>query len=386
MGPWYDGNFVDIAIGPDTKLYLANTAADTLNAVMVVDRAGNWARGWGVRGDGDGQFAPGMPVTLAITPQGEVWTVSEGHSSGIQNRLYKFDSFGNLLLTIDLAAINPDLAQVHLDANPKTGTLYLVGKIGALNVVDANGQPLVANLAQEILQGLAPLDIAIAPDSNIILALPAPGLGGFGLLELSVAGGLLDVFGAPVDATRGGTFLPGEYRQPGGLVVGPDGRVYVTETNPDSGYTQVQAITFSGDGLLPLGRETAAQSGGAESAQVSDPAQGGGAIEFGQTVRGALNNRYPVHEWTFNGRAGDHVIITLIDASGTGLLDPKINLNQNDGRTIASNDDVGTSPPEGLQPRDARLEFDLPGEGLYTIEATRFGGRGEYVLTLELGQ
>jgi hypothetical protein len=388
MGPWYGGNFVDIAIGPDTKLYLANIADDTENAVMVVDRAGNWARGWGTRGDGEGQFAPGMPQTIAVTPGGEVWTVSEGHGDGIRNRLYKFDTFGNLQQTVDLDTINPDLSGIHLDANPRTGTLYLVGATGNLNVADSNGQALVKNLAAEILQGLTPRDIGIGPDDNLIVALDTPGLDGFGFLELSVSGRLLDVFGLPYDTARGGAYYAGEYLHPAGLVIGPDGTGYFTETTPQGGYTQVQRFTFSGDGLLPLGVE--AKPGkiaapDAESAQLAaDPARGGGTISYGQTVTGSLNNRYPLHKWTFDGRNGEHIIITMIDPTGAGLIDPMIVLRDAEGRQIAVNDDVGTSPPEGLGPRDSLLDFYLPGNGLYTIEATRFGGRGDYVLTLEL--
>ena len=51
---------------------------------------------------------------------------------------------------------------------------------------------------------------------------------------------------------------------------------------------------------------------------------------------------------------------------------------------IAANDDVGDVRPEGLTARDARIDFFLPGDGLFIIEAGRFGGRGDYVLTLEL--
>jgi hypothetical protein len=385
MGPWYNGDFVDIAIGPDTKLYLANAAPDTDQAVMVVDRAGNWARAWGSRGDADGQFAQNMPQTIVVTPDGSVWTVSEGHASGIRNRLYRFDSVGNLLLTVDLDTVNPDLSGIRIDNNISTGALYITGATGNLNVVDANGEPLVVNLAQEVLQGLSPVDIAIAPNDNIILALPSPGLDGFGLLELSVAGRLLDVFGFPYPADRGGPFLPGEYRNPDGLIIGPDGTGYWTETNPDSGYTQIQRFTFTGDGKLPLGSEmvSAAPADSAITGS-SDPARGGGSLVYGQTVRGALNNRYPSHSWTFEGRAGDHVIITMIDASGAGLLDPKLSLTTIDGREIAANDDVGDVHPDGMTARDARIDFFLPGDGIYTIDAGRFGGRGDYTLSLEL--
>ena len=209
MGPWAEGNFVDIAIGPqDLKLYLANTQEAGERAISVVDRAGNFTRSWGGRGDADGQFAPGMPRTLAATKDA-VWTVSEGHASGIRNRLYRFDLFGNLQLTVDLDAVNPDLSGIHLDVNPRTGALYLVGATGNLNVLDANGEALVVNLAAEILQGLTPVEIAIEPNDNIVVALPAPGLDGYGFLELSVAGRLLDVFGFPYDtARRVGRFCP----------------------------------------------------------------------------------------------------------------------------------------------------------------------------------
>jgi hypothetical protein len=385
MGPWNDGNFVDVAIGPDTKLYMANVKDQTDQAVTVADRAGNWERAWGTRGDADGQFAPGMPQTIAVAHNGDVWTVSEGHASGIRARLYHFDAFGNLLATVNLDSINPDLSGIRLDINPRTGALYLVGATGNLNVLDAEGEALVVNLAAEVLQGLTPVDIAIEPNDNIILALAAPGLDGFGFLELSVAGRLLDVFGLTFPAERGGPFLPGEYRLPAGLIAGPDGTAYWTETNPDTGYTQVQRFTFTGDGRLPLGSETLAEaSPQTDLVGSTDPAHGGGTIVYGQSVRGALNNRYPVHTWNFEGRAGDHVRITMIDASGSGLLDPLLTLKTRDGRAIAGNDDVGAVRPEGMNERDALVDFTLPEDGLYSIEAGRFGGRGEYILTLEV--
>lgn len=383
MGPWYDGNFVDVAIGPDTKLYLANSADDTWQAVTVVDRAGNWVRAWGTRGDGDGEFAPKMPQTIIVGRGGEVWTISEGHSSGITNRLYKFDAFGNLLGTIDLATINPALSGARLDNNWETGAIYMVGATGNLNVLDASGKPLVVDLAAEVLNGLTPVDISIAPDENIILALPAPGLDGFGFLELSVAGRLLDVFGFPFDEGRGGPFLPGEYSHPGGLIIGPDGTGYWTETNPATGYIQVQHFIFTGDGALPLGSElTQGTQTIPDSGAASDPAHGGGTILYGQTMHGSLNNRYPMHRWTFEGRMGDHVIITMLDASGSGLLDPAVRLLNVEGDEIAVNDDVGAVHAEGVSERDAVIDFFLPNDGIFTIEAGRFGGRGEYSLTL----
>ena len=80
-----------------------------------------------------------MPRTIAVTPAGDVWAVSEGHGAGIARRLYRFDTVGNLLATIDLGAVNSDLADVRIDNNAGTGALYLTGTGGALNVLDADG-------------------------------------------------------------------------------------------------------------------------------------------------------------------------------------------------------------------------------------------------------
>jgi len=73
----------------------------------------------------------------------------------------------------------------------------------------------------------------------------------------------------------------------------------------------------------------------------------------------------------------------MTDASQSGLLDPRLSLKDTQGREIAANDDVGAGRSEGMAERDAQIDFFLPGDGVFTIEAARFGGRGEYILTLE---
>jgi hypothetical protein len=74
----------------------------------------------------------------------------------------------------------------------------------------------------------------------------------------------------------------------------------------------------------------------------------------------------------------------MTDPSGAGLLDPWLSLQTADGTEIAANDDVGDVRPDGMAARDARIDFLLPGDGLYVIMAGRFGGRGDYVLSVEL--
>ncbi|HLA44320.1 MAG TPA: hypothetical protein VJZ27_12835, partial [Aggregatilineales bacterium] len=378
LGPYFDDdNLVDIAMSIDAKIYAANATSGDNNQVMIVNRAGQYEYAFGTQGDAQGQFAPGMPRTIAVTRQNEIWTVSEGHTQEPVNRLYKFDRFGNLLKMIDLNTINPELSGVKIDNNLRTSALYLVGETGGLNLLDAEGNPLVTNLGAEIWESTTPIDIAIAPGDDIIIATDSQGF-----LEFAPSGTLMDRFGIPYEEGRTERFLPGEVRQPAGMVVGVDGIIYFAETNPDSGFSQVQSFRFAGDGVLPLpDRPGSGEGVGAVSAL--DPAAGGGDIAYGAVVQGNLNNQYPVHRWYFEGEAGDRLRITMRDISPDASLDTRVSLIDPNQVEIASNDDAGAAAPEGFKESDSVIEFEIRGFGFYTIEAGRFGGRGEYELTLE---
>ncbi|NJL95476.1 MAG: hypothetical protein HC915_17990 [Anaerolineae bacterium] len=114
-----------------------------------------------------------------------------------------------------------------------------------------------------------------------------------------------------------------------------------------------------------------------------DPTQGGGNINLGQTVQGALNNNVILHEWFFEGVAGDRIRITMRDITPNQGLDPLLILFNPNRSEIARVDDIGDLPIEGLRSTDAVIEIDLRATGFYTIQAARFGGRGDYELTLE---
>lgn len=380
LGPWYDDdNFVDIAINPSAKIFLANATSGDNYQVMIVNRAGGFEYGFGTTGDDPGQFAPGMPQTIAVTRKDEIWTVSEGHSAEPTNRLYHFDRWGNLLQMIDLADINPDLHNVRLDNNVSTSALYLIGETGGLNLLDADGNALVTNLGLEVFSTVKPVDIAIAPGDNIIIATE-----GNGFLEFAPSGALLDRFGFAYDASRTDEFKPGETLQPAGLVVGPNITVYFAETNPTTGFSQIQSFRFTGDGALPLPNRATVAEATTEVVSVLDPAAGGGDIDYGATVQGNLNNQYPVHYWVFEGQAGEQVRITMRDISPEQTLDTQLVLQDPSVFDMALNDDMEIAPPEGFRETDSFIEVELKAYGFYTIKATRFGGRGEYELTLEL--
>jgi hypothetical protein len=375
LGPFFnDDNFVDVAISTDARLFVANATPGDNNHVMVVNRAGSYESGFGSSGDGAGQFAPNMPRTLAVTRRAEVWVVSEGHSTPPVNRLYQFDRFGTLLKTVDLDALNPDLKNIRLDNNLRTGGLYLVGESGGLNLLNSEGEAIVTRLATSVFEVAPPTDIAIAPSDNIIIATR-----GAGILEFAPSGALLDRFGLIYDPARTDAFQVGEFLNPTGLVVTLDGIIHTAETNP-TGYSHVQSLRLAGDGALSLGTVT----GEAEAEPPPDPATGGGNIAYGDVVRGSLNNRFPAHNWIFEGAPGDRIRITMRSLSSPEeALDTRLVLTDPNLIEIAQNDDLAGPPPEGLQATDSLLELELRAFGFYTIRATRFGGRGMYELRLE---
>ncbi|MBZ0309400.1 MAG: hypothetical protein K8I82_25270, partial [Anaerolineae bacterium] len=362
LGPWFDDdNFVDIAINPSAKIFLANATPGDNYQIMTVNRAGGFEYGFGSTGDDPGQFAPGMPRTIAVTRRDEIWTVSEGHSSAPTNRLYHFDKWGNLLQMIDLADINPDLKNVRLDNNISTSALYLVGETGGLNLLDAEGNALVTNLGLEVFSLARPVDIAVAPGDNIIVATDTAGF-----LEFAPSGALLDRFGIPYEPSRTDAFQPGETLLPAGMVVGPNITVYFAETNPNTGFSQIQTIRFTGDGNLPMPNRPDSGQGTAEAGLGIDPAAGGGEITYGAVVQGNLNNQYPLHYWTFIGEAGDKVRITMRDISSGHTLDTLVILQDPNVFDMASNDDLEGDIPEGFHETDSVIEVDLKAYGYYT--------------------
>ena len=378
LGPFFDDdNFVDIATGLDAKLYLANATPGDNNQVMVVNRAGQYENSFGSVGDAPGQFVQGMPRTIAVTRANEVWTVSEGHATEPFKRLYHFDRFGNLLKMIDIDTINPELNNIRIDNNWQTSGLYMIGETGGLNLLDADGEVLVTNIGTEVWALTTPVDIAIAPNDNIIIATDTRGF-----LEFAPSGAVVDQFGVVFDPSNGERFDPGETFFPAGTVVGSTGVMHFAETHPETGFSQVQAFRFAGDGNLALPFRPGSGTG-ADVEPALDPGAGGGDIAYGQTVRANINNQAPSHDWFFEGEAGDRLRITMRDVSSDQTLDTRLILVDPNLFEIAENDDAGAIAPDGFRETDSIIEFEIQAFGFYTIRATRFGGRGDYELTLE---
>lgn len=125
----------------------------------------------------------------------------------------------------------------------------------------------------------------------------------------------------------------------------------------------VEAQWVGGDGVYTLGVT-------ADRTFSPDPQ---GAIE----ITGELMDVFPVERLVFQGRAGEALTFSMFGESGT--LDPALELLRPDGTTLAYNDDA-FDPELGVNAQIVRVE--LPADGEYVLEASRFEGAGEYTIVV----
>jgi hypothetical protein len=141
-----------------------------------------------------------------------------------------------------------------------------------------------------------------------------------------------------------------------------------------------QAGTTSGDFDLSLtvgavATATPVPSVGTPSAPV------GGELHYGNTVQGTIGGDTFEVVYTFTGRQGDDVTISMIALSGN--LDPYLILSSPQGSDLIFNDDSEFG--SGL---DSEItDFTLPENGVYSIHATRFSqdvgsSEGDFRLSL----
>ncbi len=108
---------------------------------------------------------------------------------------------------------------------------------------------------------------------------------------------------------------------------------------------------------------------------------GGGAIAYGDTVSGKLDNTNYFELWQFSGSKGDHVQIVMV---GDGQLDAYLGLLDAASEQVLAEDD------DSAGGSDAALELTLPASGDYAIIATRYNfdagtSQGKYKLSLTGG-
>lgn len=134
-------------------------------------------------------------------------------------------------------------------------------------------------------------------------------------------------------------------------------------------------------------RPSAARPSSAASAPPQPSLRRGGAIRVGETVNGELAINSPTLDdstrfdaWTFTGRRGDRVQITMRSSA----FDPYLILTRSVGgsqQSVRQDDDGGGGT-------DSRIALELPADGEYTIvaNAVRKEAVGAYSLALETVQ
>lgn len=104
----------------------------------------------------------------------------------------------------------------------------------------------------------------------------------------------------------------------------------------------------------------------------------GNELTIGASATGTLEPDQVSAEYTFEGRAGEAVTITLSSTA----FDSFLSLRDSQGTVIAEDDDSGGN-------RNAQItNFSLPNDDTYTIVVSSLGGFGSggYLLTLEAGE
>jgi hypothetical protein len=103
-------------------------------------------------------------------------------------------------------------------------------------------------------------------------------------------------------------------------------------------------------------------------------------VEFGKTIRGAIQAPGDVDVYRFTGRAGQKVRIEVLAARAGSLLDSTLSLYDARGRLLASNDDSDLGS-------DSLLVATLPADGVYSASITDANDTGSalhgYQLTLK---
>lgn len=309
----------------------------------------------GARGTGRGAFGEAMPRQFVFSGQ-NIYAVDE-NADGV--RVQVFNVGGGAVTVWNLAQELPNARDVLLGAD-RQGNLYLLaGGTGGLLKLYADGRTAQRGIGGAWLAQSEPLALALDRFDNFYVATADQGI-----LMLSPDGSLLGVIGEPYDESS--PPKAGQLARPIALAPSPDGsRLYVADAGKHP-----QVVAFVLDRNL------------AESVAKGSADQG--AIGYGEQRLGALSDQIFVHTYTFEGKAGDSITLTLRSAE----FDAYLELLGVDGKPLAVNDDAGV-PSESLSATDAQIAaFRLPADGRYTVRVTRFGREtargafGSYALQL----
>lgn len=353
--------YAGIAALRDGRIYIADPASNALYETNRED--GNVRRILGGQiGTGRGTFGAGSPRTFAFGLQGLIYVLDENEGG---TRIQVFNRAGGALTFWDVTAqlgVPTKGAQIATDQD---GNVYIVGAdTNGIAIFNAAGAVRRKNIGALELTDLTPLAITVDRYDNMIVATDEGGI-----LKFAPDGSLTGVIGVPYD--QAAPPKPGQIGRPVGLVVTTDGStLYVADVGK---YPQILAFSLDNNPEINL-----------------DAGTQRGEIIYGQSVTGTITQQTFNYVYTFRGRTGDVVTITMkADTANGGQLDTFVDLLNVERVRVAQNDDIGANTVPGLSATDSQIKsFTLPAGGTYTIRATRFGREtatavGSFTLTLE---
>jgi Bacterial pre-peptidase C-terminal domain len=186
----------------------------------------------------------------------------------------------------------------------------------------------------------------------------------------------------PVATTDGGTLL--------GVPV-PNSGTFVFIVAPASGPVQAVnenyflAFNATGDNPVTVIETPEGEDDGVAEEETPIPEAEVISITYGESVSGTLSEDVTSQSYVFSGLEGDIVRINMSAAAGSSV-DTLLRLLDDNGEVLEENDDIVNG-----QNRNSLLQTELPADGEYTIQATRFSPtdgtpatEGDYNLALEI--
>ncbi len=286
-------------------------------------------------------FSQDAPVSLAVAPDGTLYA-TDIDDAGVLVRAFLGD--GETVIRLDETVLNQPLLAVNpagmLVALDDDGTVYTLenGQFTPGVILDTGGFWVNA--------------FAIDRSGYFLLATDSQGI-----VTFSPAGERVGRIGRIVVAYP----LSGEVVNPHGIVVGPDGTVYTSDSDGQFG-----AVT-------------------AFSTQVGSGRIGATALIPGVPVQGALDMDTPRQDWTFTAATDQVVMISAVDASRSDTLDVALRLLSPDGGEVAYRDGQDGQDLYGLFDAQIRT-FTMTEAGVYTVRVERVDGDGTYSLGINVDQ
>lgn len=165
-------------------------------------------------------------------------------------------------------------------------------------------------------------------------------------------------------------------------LLGPDGNEETSNDNQEGeelfGLTdaQISNYTLQSSGTYAVVVERV--SGEGEYALgISQPQPLALSTDTVTRVDGEIADVFPTQKWTFEGTAGQ--VFTMTMQAESGSLDSLLRLIGPGDIPLAENDDADDP---AISPNAQLVQVQLPVDGMYTIEATRFEGEGRYSLVI----